>query len=120
MSDQNTDEFVSASDKSEDSGFSFIQKLLDSRRAAMSERLEETFEHCLESVRYGYARFNPTQSEKLHLYGLSQQAIHGDAQGEGPDPSDVVPRAKFMAWKNCQGMTQIEAMQQYVNIVKYK
>eukprot|EP01065_Artemidia_motanka_P036142 TRINITY_DN44044_c0_g1_i1.p1 TRINITY_DN44044_c0_g1~~TRINITY_DN44044_c0_g1_i1.p1 ORF type:complete len:534 (+),score=129.09 TRINITY_DN44044_c0_g1_i1:64-1602(+) len=52
---------------------------------------------------------------KLRLYGWFKQATVGDAPADGPPaeaPADA--RAKWAAWNQHRGKTQIEAMHQYI------
>ncbi|CAL8098006.1 unnamed protein product [Calicophoron daubneyi] len=56
-----------------------------------------------------------TDEEKLALYGLYKQANFGDISTDPPNPSEsIVGRAKWEAWNSRKGMSQDEAMAEYV------
>ena len=60
----------------------------------------------------------PDNMTLLKIYALFKQGSSGDVQGERPGMTDFVARAKYDAWANLQGMSQDEAMQQYVDLIE--
>jgi diazepam-binding inhibitor (GABA receptor modulator, acyl-CoA-binding protein) len=60
----------------------------------------------------------PDNMTLLKLYALYKQGSSGDVTGERPGFTDMIGRAKYDAWANLQGMSQDEAMQQYVDLVE--
>lgn len=60
----------------------------------------------------------PSNRDRLELYSLHKQAVSGDA----PDPTtasvsskaSIPEKAKMNAWRNKRGLTQPEAMNQYI------
>jgi diazepam-binding inhibitor (GABA receptor modulating acyl-CoA-binding protein) len=59
----------------------------------------------------------PDNMTLLKMYALYKQASNGDAVGERPGFTDLVGRAKWDAWNALKGITQEDAMQQYVDLV---
>ncbi len=59
----------------------------------------------------------PDNDTMLKLYSLYKQATVGDVQGKRPGFTNPVGRAKYDAWKKDKGMSQDDAMQQYVDLV---
>ena len=59
----------------------------------------------------------PGNDTLLRLYALYKQATVGDVEGKRPGMFDVRGRAKYDAWAGVEGMTQEEAMRQYVDLV---
>ncbi len=59
----------------------------------------------------------PDNDTMLQLYSLYKQATAGNATGKRPGFTDPVGRAKFDAWSKLQGMSQDQAMQNYVDLV---
>ena len=55
-----------------------------------------------------------TITEKLEIYGLSQQAKHGDVNTPQPIRLWVRERAKWDAWAKLKGMPQNEAKEQFL------
>ncbi len=51
----------------------------------------------------------------LNLYALYKQASLGDVQGSRPGMLDMRGRAKYDAWASRKGMTQEEAIEDYVS-----
>ncbi|KAL7501787.1 hypothetical protein ACHAWX_000356, partial [Stephanocyclus meneghinianus] len=58
----------------------------------------------------------PSNRDRLELYALHKQAVSGDApiKNDSPDAS-VADKAKLSAWRSKRGLSQSDAMQQYVN-----
>ena len=59
----------------------------------------------------------PDNMTMLKMYALFKQGSKGDATGERPGFTDMVGRAKFDAWEQMKGVSQDDAMQQYVDLV---
>lgn len=59
----------------------------------------------------------PDNMTLLKLYGLFKQASAGDADGERPGFTDMIGRAKYDAWDALKGVSQEDAMQQYVDLI---
>lgn len=60
----------------------------------------------------------PDNDTLLRLYSLYKQATEGDATGEGPaNAFDFVAKFKHEAWSKLRGLTNEQAMQQYVDTV---
>ncbi|MEC4721883.1 acyl-CoA-binding protein [Noviherbaspirillum sp. CPCC 100848] len=59
----------------------------------------------------------PDNMTLLKLYGLYKQASAGDADGERPGFTDMIGRAKYDAWDALKGVSQEDAMQQYVDLI---
>lgn len=60
----------------------------------------------------------PDNDTLLKLYALYKQATEGDAQGDGPSNSfDFVAKFKHTAWEKLKGVTNVDAMQQYIDLV---
>ena len=60
----------------------------------------------------------PDDDNLLKLYALYKQASEGDISGERPSFADFVGAAKFDAWEKVKGQSQLEAMQQYVDLIE--
>ena len=58
----------------------------------------------------------PDNDTLLRLYALYKQATAGDAGGKRPGFTDPVGRAKYDAWEKIKGLSQDQAMQQYVDL----
>lgn len=60
----------------------------------------------------------PDNETLLRLYSLYKQATEGDCNSEPPsNPFDFVNKAKHDAWSGLSGMTQANAMEEYVAMV---
>jgi len=60
----------------------------------------------------------PDQQAMLALYALFKQATVGDyLQGKKPGMLDVRGKFKYEAWKQREGVSQEQAMQEYVDLV---
>jgi diazepam-binding inhibitor (GABA receptor modulator, acyl-CoA-binding protein) len=59
----------------------------------------------------------PSNEELLDLYAFFKQATEGDASGDRPGGFDFKAIAKFDAWASKKGITEDQAMQDYVNLV---
>lgn len=60
----------------------------------------------------------PSNEELLDLYALFKQATDGDVSGERPGGFDFKAIAKFDAWANRKGLSQEQAMTDYVALMK--
>ena len=76
--------------------------------------LKTQFEDILKKVKEGDVNKEPTQTQKLQLYAWYKQATEGDVKGDAPKGFDIVAKAKYAAWERVKGMTQEEAMKQYI------
>uniref|UniRef100_H2SW72 Acyl-CoA binding domain containing 7 n=1 Tax=Takifugu rubripes TaxID=31033 RepID=H2SW72_TAKRU len=72
------------------------------------------FEKIAEDVKKVKTR--PTDQELLDLYGLYKQAIVGDVNTDRPGLLDLKGKAKWDAWESRKGMSQDEAMSDYINL----
>ena len=59
----------------------------------------------------------PDNDTMLKLYALYKQGSSGDVSGNKPGMFDFVGVAKYEAWKGFQGLSQEDAMSQYVEFV---
>lgn len=59
----------------------------------------------------------PSNDVLLKIYGLYKQATEGDVSGDEPGMFDFVAKAKYTAWKERQGLSSDEAMQQYIDLI---
>lgn len=59
----------------------------------------------------------PDNMTLLKLYGLYKQGSIGDVQGDRPGMTDFIARAKWDVWAALKGMSQEEAMQQYLDLI---
>uniref|UniRef100_A0A674NG91 Acyl-CoA binding domain containing 7 n=1 Tax=Takifugu rubripes TaxID=31033 RepID=A0A674NG91_TAKRU len=78
----------------------------------LAEKAE--FEKIAEDVKKVKTR--PTDQELLDLYGLYKQAIVGDVNTGRPGLLDLKGKAKWDAWESRKGMSQDEAMSDYINL----
>lgn len=60
----------------------------------------------------------PDNDTLLRLYALYKQGAEGDVSGPKPGFFDFVGTAKYEAWEKLKGLSQDEAMQKYVDLVK--
>ncbi|MCP4641709.1 MAG: acyl-CoA-binding protein [bacterium] len=81
----------------------------------MSDDLSARFEQAAEEVK-GLSK-PPDNEMLLSLYGLFKQASKGDCEGKRPGMMDFVGRAKYDAWAARSGMTNEEAMAEYIRVV---
>ena len=60
-----------------------------------------------------------TDENKARIYGLYKQAMVGDVNIERPTGIlDFAGKAKWDAWKACEGITQEDARKQYCQYVR--
>ena len=57
-------------------------------------------------------------TKKLEIYALFKQATVGEVNISRPGMFDPKGQAKFDAWKSKEGMSQDDAKQAYVDLVK--
>lgn len=60
----------------------------------------------------------PTNDEKLALYGYFKQATVGDNTTAKPGMFDLTGKAKWQAWTDKKGLSADEAMQKYIEEVE--
>jgi len=61
---------------------------------------------------------NPSNDDKLRLYGLFKQANSGQCNIARPSTFNMVARAKYESWNRLGSMSQAEAREQYVSIIE--
>jgi diazepam-binding inhibitor (GABA receptor modulator, acyl-CoA-binding protein) len=59
----------------------------------------------------------PDNATLLKIYSLYKQGSVGDNEEKKPGLTDMVGRAKWEAWNKLKGMSQDEAMQQYIDLI---
>lgn len=59
----------------------------------------------------------PDNDTLLQLYALFKQGSTGDVKGDKPGFFDFVAVAKYEAWEKLKGLSQEDAMNQYVELV---
>ncbi len=59
----------------------------------------------------------PDNDTMLQLYALYKQGSSGDVAGNKPGMFDFVGVAKYEAWERLKGLTQDDAMHQYIDLV---
>jgi acyl-CoA-binding protein len=59
----------------------------------------------------------PSNEELLELYALYKQATEGDVSGERPGGFDFKAIAKFDAWQSKKGLSNDQAMTDYIKLV---
>ena len=74
------------------------------------------FEALLKDVKNHAVDKQPSNQEKLKLYGWYKQATEGDATGDAP--SDLMGKVKHGAWAKLKGMSSNDAMQAYIDFFK--
>jgi diazepam-binding inhibitor (GABA receptor modulating acyl-CoA-binding protein) len=60
----------------------------------------------------------PDNSTMLKIYALYKQATTGDNAEKKPGFTDMVGRAKWDAWNGFKGISNDDAMQQYVDLIE--
>jgi len=64
-------------------------------------------------------RDKPSNDTLLQLYSLYKQGSIGDVNTEPPsNPFDFVAKAKYEAWSSLKGKSTMDAMTEYVELVK--
>ena len=59
----------------------------------------------------------PDNATLLKLYALYKQGSAGDNSDKKPGFSDMVARAKWDAWDKLKGVSQDDAMRQYIDLI---
>jgi len=59
----------------------------------------------------------PSNEDLLNLYSLFKQATDGDIAGERPGGFDFKGVAKYDAWLAIKGMSIVDAMNNYIELV---
>ena len=79
--------------------------------------LHHQFHLAADEIRH--AKERPDNDTLLMLYGLYKQALEGDVHGCQPTSFfDFIGTAKQEAWGRLKGMSQDEAMRQYIALVQ--
>ena len=60
----------------------------------------------------------PDNATLLQLYALYKQGTAGDNEEKKPGFTDMVGRAKWDAWNKIKGMSEKDAMQQYIDLIE--
>ena len=60
----------------------------------------------------------PDNVTLLKIYALYKQASGGDNTEKKPGFSDMVGRAKWEAWNGFKGISNQDAMQQYIDLIE--
>jgi diazepam-binding inhibitor (GABA receptor modulator, acyl-CoA-binding protein) len=60
----------------------------------------------------------PDNATLLKIYSLYKQGSIGDNTEAKPGFTDMVGRAKWDAWNKLKGMSQKDAMQEYVDLIE--
>ena len=62
--------------------------------------------------------YEPTDNDKLKLYGLYKQSTQGDVTGNRPSGFfNIKEKAKYDAWNENKGLSKENAMKLYVDFV---
>ena len=77
--------------------------------------LNELFEKAQKDVKSLAEK--PSNDTLLELYSLYKQGTDGDIQGDKPGFFDFVGVSKYDAWEKLKGMSNDEAIQNYVDKV---
>lgn len=60
----------------------------------------------------------PDNATLLKIYALYKQATAGDNTEKKPGFTDLVGRAKWDAWNGFKGLSDKDAMQQYIDLIE--
>jgi acyl-CoA-binding protein len=60
----------------------------------------------------------PDNTTMLQLYALYKQSTAGDVSGARPGVLDMQGRMKYDSWGKVKGITNDEAMRQYIDLVE--
>jgi len=60
----------------------------------------------------------PDNGTLLKIYALYKQATTGDNTEKKPGFADMVGRAKWDAWNGFKGISNDDAMQQYIDLIE--
>jgi len=75
----------------------------------------DTFEGYVERVKH--LASDPTNDDKLKLYGLFKQSTVGDINTECPSIFNISGRAKWHAWNEQKGRSGEETKAEYIALV---
>ena len=78
--------------------------------------LEQQFEQAQLDVKTLTKR--PSDAQLLDLYAFFKQATEGDNNTSEPGMFDLKGQFKWKTWTDKKGMTSVEAMQKYVDLVQ--
>jgi diazepam-binding inhibitor (GABA receptor modulating acyl-CoA-binding protein) len=84
--------------------------------AAASKDLKAKFEAATAAAKQ--TKKKPDNATLLKLYSYYKQATDGDVKGERPGGFDFIGGAKYDAWAKLKGMSNDEAMQNYIKQVE--
>lgn len=59
-----------------------------------------------------------SKDQKLEIYGLMQQGMHGDVTGDRPGIFSPIERAKWDSWEKNKGMPKEVAQKRYIELMK--
>ncbi len=74
-----------------------------------------TFEEAVERIML--LNSEPSNEDKLKLYGLFKQTTVGDVNTECPSIFNVSGRAKWYAWNEQKGKSNVDAKTEYIELV---
>ncbi|MBZ2169357.1 MULTISPECIES: acyl-CoA-binding protein [Marinobacter] len=77
--------------------------------------LKAQFDEAVNYIQTAEGDFQPSNEMKLEFYALYKQATEGDVSGKRPGMMDFVGRAKYDAWEKLKGLSNEDAMQQYID-----
>jgi diazepam-binding inhibitor (GABA receptor modulator, acyl-CoA-binding protein) len=75
--------------------------------------MEDEFKKAIEKVKTK----NPSDNEKLELYGLYKQINFGNNNESKPWSYQIEKSYKWQAWKNNKDLTKEQAMKLYIELV---
>jgi diazepam-binding inhibitor (GABA receptor modulator, acyl-CoA-binding protein) len=78
--------------------------------------LKERFEKAVAESKSLPAR--PDNQTLLKIYALFKQSTEGDNASKRPGFTDIVGRAKYDAWKGLEGISNDQAMQNYIDLIE--
>jgi diazepam-binding inhibitor (GABA receptor modulator, acyl-CoA-binding protein) len=84
--------------------------------AAAAKDLKAKFETATAAAKQ--TKKKPDNATLLKLYSYYKQATTGDIKGDRPGGFDFVGGAKYDAWAKLKGMSNDEAMQNYIKQVE--
>uniref|UniRef100_A0A0K0FH00 Acyl-CoA-binding protein homolog 3 (inferred by orthology to a C. elegans protein) n=2 Tax=Strongyloides TaxID=6247 RepID=A0A0K0FH00_STRVS len=81
--------------------------------------LEERFKAAVEIVQKlpSSGPLTTSNDQKLAFYSLYKQATIGNVNTDRPGFFSIVERKKWDAWKEKEGLTKEEAMEQYIEVL---
>ena len=80
--------------------------------------MENDFKAAAEYVRKMPAKAKTSNETKLKFYGLFKQATFGDNSESAPWAIQIESRAKWDAWMAQKGKSKMDAMTEYVALLK--